>query len=227
MRRCGSGRAGVFLLAFREFLMLRRYLVAAAALTLASPLSAQVIGLPVVNSGVPVGIQLAADVGFPNADAGKGTTIGASAGIGVGFFGITGQIARYAPKVGDAITAPGINASMRLLGGPLVPFRIMAQAGASHWSTGGIATTHIPVSIGLAATIPNPAFGIKPWIAPRLDVSRTSGTGITAKTDSHFGISGGIDLSLVSGLTFRGAYDRVSAKGASPSILSFGVGFAL
>lgn len=204
--------------------MFRRHLIAAAALTLAltAPLSAQVIGLPVVNNGVPLGLRVGADVGMANADYGKGTTIGASAGIGIGYFGVGAQIARYTPKVGESITAPGFNASMRLLGGPLVPFRVMALAGYSHWTLNSVGVTHIPVSLGLSATIPNPAFAIKPWIAPRLDMTRVAG-----KSDSHFGISGGIDLSLLNGLTFRGAYDRVSVNGGSPSILSFGVGFSL
>lgn len=208
--------------------MIRRYLLVAAGLgcLATAPLAAQAPGLPVVNSGVPVGIRIAADVGFPSASYGKGTAIGASGAIGVGFFGVGAQIVHYAPKVGDAITAPGFNASMRLLGGPLVPFRIMALAGYSHWTakngTVSESFSHIPLSIGLAATIPNPAFSIKPWIAPRLDLMHATGS-----TDSRFGISGGIDISLLNGLTLRGAYDRVTIKGSNPSIMSFGLGFAL
>jgi hypothetical protein len=206
--------------------MFRRTVLAAAGLALVAiaPVSAQVLGLPVVNSGVPVGIQVAADVGFANADfsGGKGTTVGASAAIGVGFFGVGGQVARFSPKTGDAVTSTGLNASLRLLGGPLVPFRIMAMGGVAHWSVSSVGVTHIPLSIGLAATIPNPAFGIKPWIAPRLDVVRSNGT-----SDSNFGLSAGIDLAMLNGLSIRGAYDRVMTKDRKPSIISFGVGFAL
>ncbi len=213
--------------------MFRRSLCAAAGLAFVTiaPISAQVLGLPVVNSGVPVGIQVAADVGIANADYGKGTTVGASAGIGVGFFGVGGQIARYSPSKGDvlaspgsqdAVTATGLNASMRLIGGPLVPFRIMMMAGVAHWTMNSVGVTHVPVSIGLAATIPNPAFGIKPWIAPRIDYTRTGGA-----SDTRFGISAGIDLAMLGGFSIRGAYDRLSVKGASPSIISFGVGYAL
>jgi len=204
--------------------MFRRFLLATAGLALVAiaPVPAQVLGLPVVNSGVPVGIQVAADVGIANADYGKGTTVGASAAIGVGFFGVGGQVARYSPKTGDAVTATGLNASLRLLGGPLVPFRIMAMAGVARWTVAGVDVTHLPVSIGLAATIPNPAFGIKPWIAPRLDIVRAGGN-----SDTNFGISAGIDLAMLSGLSLRGAYDRLSIKAGSPSIISFGLGYAL
>ncbi len=209
--------------------MFRRTVLAAAGLALVAiaPVSAQVRGLPVVNNGVPVGIQVAADVGFANDDAGKGTTIGASAGIGVGFFGVGGQVARYSPKTGDAVTATGLSASMRLLGGPLVPFRIMMMGGVAHWSVNStvgssVGVTHVPVSIGLAATIPNPAFSIKPWIAPRLDYTRSGGAG-----DTRFGLSAGIDLAMLNGLSIRGAYDRVMVKDRKPAIISFGLGYAL
>ena len=213
--------------------MFRRTVLAATGLALVAiaPVSAQVLGLPVVNSGVPVGIQVAADVGIANADYGKGTTVGASAAIGVGFFGVGVQVARYSPHKGDVLTSPGsqdavtatgFNASMRLVGGPLVPFRIMAMGGVAHWSMNSVGYTHIPLSVGLAATIPNPAFGNKPWIAPRLDMVRSGG-----RTDSNFGISAGIDLAMLNGLSIRSAYDLLGLEGRKPGILSFGLGFAL
>jgi len=194
---------------------------------------AQVIGLPVVNNGTSTGINIGADVGFTNADGGKGTAIGAHASVGIGFLGVTGMISRFAPNGGgDAIVAPGVAATMRLLGGPLVPFRITLQAGASRWTSFGTTYTHVPVSVGLSATIPNPAFAIKPWIAPRIDVVRWSSTSIeggdVSDTQGHFGISGGVDIALLSGVTIRAAYDRVNgAAGSHPSILSLGLGFSL
>lgn len=191
------------------------------------PASAQVLGLPVVNNGAPTGVNVGADVGFNS--GGAGTAIGAHASVGLGFFGLTAMVSRMAPSSGDAIIAPGAAATLRLLGGPLVPFRITAQVGASRWSANGATTTHVPMSLGLSATIPNPAFAIKPWIAPRIDVSRVSGTSIEgdsfSDTNLRFGISGGIDLSLLSGVTIRAAYDRLSLEGSNPSIFSLGLGF--
>ena len=46
--------------------------------------SAQVLGLPVNNSGVPAGLGLYGDVAFPNGAAGDGTTLAASARLGLG-----------------------------------------------------------------------------------------------------------------------------------------------
>ncbi|MES2304242.1 MAG: hypothetical protein V4558_01970 [Gemmatimonadota bacterium] len=193
-----------------------------------APAAAQSLGLPVVNNGVPTGINLAVDAGFSNADAGKATTVGASASVGLGFFGVTGTIARYNPKVGDGVWAPGVSGSLRIFGGPLIPLRVMVQAGVSHWSIGDYKYTHVPISLGIAATIPSPGISIKPWVAPRIDILRHPNIdccNITTGTDSHFGISGGIDLTLLSGISIRAAYDRMSYSGVKPSILSFGVGF--
>lgn len=194
-----------------------------------APAAAQSRGLPVVNNGVPTGLNLAVDVGFANEDAGKATTTGASASLGLGFIGVTGTIARYDPKDGDALWVPGVSGSLRLLGGPLIPLRLVALVGVSHWSAGGYTTTRVPVSLGIAATIPSPGFAIKPWIAPRLDVVREVGPD-TEYFGARFGISGGIELGLLNGLSIRAAYDRsrapAGAEGGKPSILSIGVGFA-
>jgi hypothetical protein len=193
----------------------------------AAPVSAQVLGLPVVNSGVPTGINLAADVGLSNVDAGKATTLGASATVGIGFIGLSGTIARYAPKGGDGLWIPGVSGTLRLLGGPLIPLRMMLQGGISQWTIGGVKQTHLPVSIGLAATIPTPGFAVKPWVAPRIDVVRTSSPQLTGTdTEARFAISGGVELSLLSGISLRATYDKVSAKIGKPAILSFGLGFA-
>jgi hypothetical protein len=205
--------------------MIRRALVVVSlAAVVAVPLSAQVLGIPVVNNGAPTGLTLGADVGFANDQyyGGGGTAVDARAALGLGFFGVSAAISHYSPKVGDGLWSPGAAATLRLLGGPLVPFRIMLQGGLAHWSVGGDHFTHIPVSIGLAATIPNPAFAIKPWIAPRLDMTHSDAGG----TSTEFGFSGGIDLSLLNGMAVRLAYDRVSNDGAHPSIFSLGLGFA-
>lgn len=196
----------------------------------ALPATAQVLGLPVVNNGAATGINIGADVGFTNADGGKGTAFGARASVGIGFVGVSAMISRFAPETGDAIIAPGVAATMRLLGGPLVPFRITMQAGAASWKVYTTTVTHIPLSVGLSATIPNPAFAIKPWIAPRVDFTRASGTTIEGASfssdDFHFGISGGVDVALLNGVTIRAAYDRVNNGAARPSIFSLGLGFA-
>jgi hypothetical protein len=192
----------------------------AASITTAA--EGQALGMPVVNNGAPTGLTIGADVGFPNSDYGSGTAIAGRAALGLGFFGVSGQLSHYSPKDGDGVWSPAVAASLRLLGGPLVPFRIMLQGGVGTWSFGDEHFTHVPLSLGFAATIPNPAFAIKPWIAPRLDMLHSDAGG----TNTEFGFSGGIDLSLINGMTIRAAYDHVSNDGLHPSIVSLGLGFA-
>lgn len=187
---------------------------------------AQALGLPVVNSGVVTGVALGADVGFANEDAGgKATTFGAKAGVGLGLFDFTAAVSRWKPEQGDAIWSPAAAVTYRLFGGPLVPFRVMIQGGYGRWRSNGVTAMHVPVSLGIAVTIPNPAFAIKPWIAPRYDYIRISAGG-ASQGDANFALSGGIDLTLLSGISLRAAYDRVFAgSGVKPGILSFGIGF--
>ena len=196
----------------------------------------QVAGLPVRNAGIVTGIGLAADVGFPNAHSGKGTAFGATGAVGLGPVGLTASVARWKPSGGDAVTSVGGTGNLRVFGGPLIPLAVTLQGGIGRFrqSTiegGTLTSLHVPVGLGIGLTIPNPAFGIKPWIAPRLDLLHTSETGgsvtgTVGDTEVHFGISGGVDVSFLSGLSVRAMYDRVQAgPGAHPSVLSLGLGF--
>ena len=68
-------------------------IVVVLMLTLSAvPLRAQNPGLPVYNLGVPRGIGVYADVGFPNEAAGKGTAYGATARVGFGDLGATATV---------------------------------------------------------------------------------------------------------------------------------------
>lgn len=215
--------------------LLALLLVAAAGS--AGGLLAQVTGLPVRNAGVGTGFGIAADVGFPSASAGKGTAFGGTGSVGFGPLGVTASVARWNPDGdGENITSVGGTGNLKIIGGPLIPLAVTLQAGAGYHKltlagTEPVTTKtlHLPVGVGLALTIPNPVFSIKPWVAPRLDVVRTtteSDTPAETQTGSDFAISGGIDLGFLNGLTIRAMYDRVfRGEGNSPSVLSFGLGF--
>jgi hypothetical protein len=207
----------------------------------AGGLVAQVAGLPVRNAGVGTGFGIAADVGFPSASAGKGVAAGATGSIGLGPLGFTASVATWDPKgPASSITSVGATGNLKIIGGPLIPVSVTLQAGAARFTEQSttiegdaldIKNWHVPVGVGLALTIPNPVFSIKPWVAPRLDVVRvTQSDGGTASTtthtDTHFGISGGVDLGFLNGLTIRAMYDRVSrGSGGNVSTLSVGLGF--
>ena len=197
---------------------------------------AQVRGIPVYNSGIATGIALYADVGFPNTEAGKGTGLAISGRAGFGPLGATAMLSTFNPDgpPGSELSV-GATLNYKMFGGPLIPVSVTLQGGIGYAKpdagllpapppgSGGqdITELRFPVGIGLALTIPNPALAIKPWIAPRIDIVRSSGGG-QSNTDSNFGLSGGLELNLLSGLGVQAAYDRVFIDGGDPSVFGLG-----
>jgi hypothetical protein len=196
---------------------------------LASSAQAQVTGLPVKNGGVTGGLTIGGEVGFPGDEYGGGTAYGARGTLGLGPVGFGAVVSHWNPDGdGDASNAVGGYLNLKVFGGPLIPLSVTLQGGAEYASNDGFKRLHVPVGLGIGLRIPNPALAIKPWIAPRLDIVRTSGDGIDSDTEKNFGISGGVDFSLLGGLGFGVAYDRVWAgDGVNPSVFSVGVNYAI
>jgi hypothetical protein len=212
---------------------MRRSLTILIAILLAVGLTgratAQVTGLPTRNSGIISGLSIGGEVGFPNADYGKGTAFGARGALGFGPFGVSAVISSWNPEgpVGS-LTGVGGYLNLKVFGGPLVPFSVTLQGGAEYVTNSGVKVVHAPIGLGIALRIPNPALAIKPWIAPRLDAVRISGSGISSETHKNFGISGGVDFSLLGGLGFGVAYDRVWADNdLNPGVFSAGANYAI
>jgi hypothetical protein len=207
----------------------RAAIVAALLAVAAAPLAAQVRGTPVYNSGVPRGIGLYGDVGFPNDEAGGGNAFAVTGRAGFGAFGATAMLSTYNPDgpAGSDVSV-GATANYRVFGGPLVPLLVTLQAGVGYAKPDEgvlpdeeVSQWHFPIGAGFTLTIPNPALAIKPWLAPRLDIVTTSPDGGESTTNTEFGLSGGVELNLLSGLGFHAAYDAVFADG-TPGV--FGIG---
>ena len=99
--------------------------------------SAQVLGLPVYNSGVPTGLGVYGDVAFPNGAAGDGHTLAASARLGISRIGVTATIASFNPSGPDnTLTSVGATGNYKLLGGPLIPFPPRCRAVSGTASSG-------------------------------------------------------------------------------------------
>jgi len=200
-------------------------------------LAAQVHGLPVRNAGIGTGIGAGADLGRPNADLGKGLAYGLTGQAGFGRIGATVSLARHDPAGGAAaVNSAGATLNLKVFGGPLVPLAVTLQGGLGYHTAGSIEggrirNVRVPVGLGVAMTIPNPVFSIKPWLAPRLDLRHTRETGgavigALTRTTRDFGISGGVEFGFLSGLSVRVMYDRILAgAGHDPSVLSVGAGF--
>jgi hypothetical protein len=205
----------------------------AAALAVGAPsAAAQVRGIPVYNAGIPRGIGIYGDAGFPNDEAGGGNAYGVTGRLGMGAFGATAMLSTYNPDgpIGSEVSVGG-TLNYRVFGGPLVPLAVTLQAGIGYAKPDQLlpddgidelSEVRFPVGAGFALTIPNPALAIKPWLAPRLDVVRRSVEGSDDETDSEFGLSGGIELNLLNGLGLHASYDAVFADGGNPGV--FGIG---
>jgi hypothetical protein len=194
--------------------------------------NAQVRGIPVYNNGIPTGIAVYGDVGFPNEDAGKGTAFGVSGRAGFGPFGATAMLATFNPDgAGDNNLSVGATLNYKVFGGPLIPLSVTLQAGIGYskpdvgFLPGDEDELRFPVGLGFALTIPNPMVAIQPWLAPRIDIVRVSGAGLS-ETETSFGLSGGLELNLLNGFGVHAAYDRVFADGGDPGIFGFGAHYA-
>lgn len=209
--------------------MFRPVSAVALLMLLAGPVQAQVTGLPVHNAGISSGLTIGAVVGFPDADYGKGTAFGARGALGLGPFGVSAVVSNWNPKgPGDGQTAVGGYVNLKVFGGPLIPLSVTLQGGAEYTSNSGIKVLHAPVGLGFALKIPNPALAIKPWLAPRLDIVKVSGTLLNDDTETNFGLSGGVDFSLLGGIGFGVAYDRTFAgNSVNPSVLSAGINYSI
>jgi opacity protein-like surface antigen len=192
----------------------------------ASPATAQVLGIPVYNSGIARGIGLYGDVGFPNAAAGKGTAFGFTGRAGFGPLGVTAIVSTFNPDgPAGSVTSVGATGNFRVFGGPLVPLSVTLQGGVGYEDredpSDEVSVLHFPVGVGFALTIPNPVLAIKPWLAPRVDVTRTK-TGGVSETDTKFALSGGLEFNLLSGLGLHAAYDYRTGGSRHPGV--FGIG---
>lgn len=208
---------------------MRRTTIALMTLVLAAaPATAQVGGLPVFNSGVSSGVSLNFDYGMPNEDAGKGKSLGFTAGVALGPIGFTGTYASHTPEGADAQSWLGATANLKMFGGPLIPVSVNAQIGLGYSSVDvglpeDMKVVNIPVGVGISLNIPTPGLSIKPWIAPRMQYTRSSGA--LDDSDTRFGISAGVNFGLVGGLNARAAYDQVKVEGATMGTISIGVGY--
>jgi hypothetical protein len=192
----------------------------------------QVRGIPVYNNGIPTGIAVYGDVGFPNEDAGKGTAFAVSGRAGFGPFGATAMLSTFNPDgPGDSHLSVGATLNYKVFGGPLIPLSVTLQSGIGYSKPdvgilpGDESELRFPVGLGFALTIPNPALAIQPWIAPRVDIVRLSGGGLS-DTETSFGVSAGVELNLLSGFGAHAAYDRVFLDGGDPGVFGLGAHYA-
>ncbi len=183
---------------------------------LASRLASQATGVPVRNAGAGQGISAGVDLGLGRIDrAGEGTddvsrAVAGSATLGFGPLGASLGLSRTSidPATGPdrTRTAMFATAELTVFGGPLVPLRVVWQAGYARQLDGGSKPPwRGSFGIGAGLTIPAAVVSIRPWIAPRVDYlagQRVAGERLKPS------LSAGIDLGFLNGLGVRVAYDH-------------------
>jgi hypothetical protein len=212
-----------------------RISVAAALplVALATAARAQLAGIPVYyNPQGGTGVGIAANVGFPNSDAGSGTAYGVAGSFGTGPVTLTAMVGAWKPTGWpSAQTSFGGSISYRLFGGGLLPVAIAVQGGYGMIKSPSLpllpsyTTTTIPVGVGIS--FDPPLFPLKPWIAPRMQFT-SYGSGGPSNTSS-FRVSAGVNFNLLLGLGVHAAVDwgqqKVNGTTFTPTIFGLGAHF--
>ena len=185
------------------------------------------------TAGVPRGIGLYGDVGFPNDEAGGGTGYAATGRAGFGAFGVTAILSSYNPDgPADSELSVGATVNYRVFGGPLVPLAVTLQAGVGYAKpeTGSCPTTtprrHRPAvpDRGRVRAHHSQSGARHPAVARaaaryRAHVGRRVST---RRPTPSSRLSGGLELNLLNGFGVHAAYDAIFADGGTPGV--FGIG---
>lgn len=193
-----------------------------AALTLglfAAPASAQVAGMPVDYRPVGTGVTIHGGIGRGVNDSSlKYTSAGGGVTIGLPSFQIGAAVSRFG--LGDTELQEisfGGHAAFKLPLPPATPVSLSIGAGVGVLSqdVGTLSRTSIfvPVGLTLAINVPSPTLDVTPWISPQFRYSRTGeftipvlGT-VPSVSNSDFGVSGGLSITLPMGFGFQGLFD--------------------
>jgi hypothetical protein len=200
-----------------------RVMLAAALPLVASATAAraQLAGIPVYfNPRGGTGFGVAANLGFPDNNAGGGTAYGVAASIGGGPFTLTGMVGAWkGTGFGSAATSYGADVGYKVFGGGLLPVAVGLQAGYGAVKDPLTSTTVSTIPVGIGVSFDPPLFPLKPWIAPHIDFMSGGGS-----STSTFHISGGVNFNLLLGLGLHAAVDWSKIKGTNQSALIYGVG---
>jgi len=171
-----------------------------AVVAAAGPASAgaQIPGMPVWNTPrAGTGLLVAADVGIPDSNLAKGTTIAGRAAIGISALTLGATAGVRSPTGGAShVNEYGATAAYRLIGGSLIPISVNLQGGIAH-ARDSVVNTRVTTAVGLSLDVPLPGVSFEPWVAPGLRVNHrgASGTG-PSQTNTEFGVAAGLTFGL-------------------------------
>src|SRR3990172_9661721 len=144
----------------------------------ASPALAQMLGNPVYFSPKQgVGLTIAGDYGRGlNDNSDKGNHFGGRATLGLPMFAITLGGGSYKPEFGSSEITFGADVAVTVLKGPMVPVTVSLQGGVGSIERGATRVYNFPVGVALAFNVNSPGASVEPWVAPRLNIAKASGS---------------------------------------------------
>jgi hypothetical protein len=205
----------------------------AAALLLAAGTTAaraQLTGIPVYfDPRGGTGIGVAANVGFPDNNAGGGTAYGVEGSLGLKALTLRAMVGSWkGTGFGASVTTYGGDVGYRVFGGGLLPVAVGVQAGYGAVKDIVLGQTQSTIPIGVGVSLKVPMFPLEPWIAPRFEMTRVSGGGTSTVSASAFRISAGVNFNLLLGLGVHAGVDwgKLPSKivATTPTTLIWGVG---
>jgi hypothetical protein len=105
--------------------------------------------------------------------------------------------------------------------------QVALQAGVGYFSpVEDFSILHFPIGVALKGMIEGPTADVMPWVMPRLSINRSS-FGDLSDTSTDFGVSGGVALTLPSGLGFHTAIDLLATDPDNVWLIGVGVHYAI
>ena len=197
------------------------------ALVVATPVSGQMPSFPdqamlPTNSSRSAYVAVEYGRGLNDAST-KTDTFAGTVGVTVERLSFQGSAGFIASDVDEL--ALGATTGVDLISAPGAPVRLTLQGGVGWMSTdipaGTLTFLRFPIGLVLASLLSAPNFRVTPWVMPRLNIARASIESISTTT-TDFGVSGGLAITLRSGLGLHAAVDALVSDRDNPFIVSLG-----
>ena len=206
--------------------MKRALLMSLGLVAVAVPVEGQLFNFPVyaTPSGAPATFVAGTYGRGLNEDSGEFDAFGGAVGrTGIG--GRTTVVAGfgYVDFPTEAEWTFGGNVGVDMLQ-PDGSAQVTIQGGIGYLGVdvGGetLTTLHFPIGLAIKGNMSGPSADVAPWIMPRLSIVQVSYLD-ESETETEFGVSGGVSVTLPSGF---GAHTAIDLLNTDPSLWTLGVG---
>jgi hypothetical protein len=129
----------------------------------------------------------------------------------------------------DEITL-GASVAVHLLSDDSAPVQVSVQGGFGWASFDGTpdntSVTTYPIGIAIQARPSDSGASVRPWVMPRLNITRDSSAGVS-NTETDIGASGGFSFTSEGGAGAHISADWVNVEGGSPFGFSIGAHYVI